>query len=256
MTKPRFNGSVYGLYDPISEELRYVGQTTRTLRRRLAQHCGTQARLLQIPVGRWVAKLHESGLRPEIRALHLDLDTKAALDACEIEEIAKQRQLLGTKLLNVGAGGEGGSGPRSLDSRRRMSEKMMGHSVSEETRRLCSINAAARRPEVKAKISASRKGRPIPHDVRAKISASLVGRKFSDKTRTKMGTASVARWNDPALRERMLCAGPKHHNFRQDIDTDKIGRLKAKGETPKQIAEKIGVSPAFVRRRLRSLTTV
>jgi hypothetical protein len=61
--------TVYGLADPRSGHLRYIGQTARPLRERLNGHL-SESSLNYCPAkGRWVRELFAAGLRPEIFAI-------------------------------------------------------------------------------------------------------------------------------------------------------------------------------------------
>lgn len=85
------SGVVYGLWDPHSYELRYVGVTTRPPMSRLAEH----RRALHSPVGRWIAVL---GQDPLMGALTYGYGED--LFIAERDEIFKQTWA-GHDLLNV-----------------------------------------------------------------------------------------------------------------------------------------------------------
>jgi hypothetical protein len=75
---------------------------------------------------------------------------------------------MGVGLVNMTDGGEGLSNP------------------SQETRLKMSQNNAMKRPEVAAKISAARKGKPLSDEHCLKLSKVQSGRKLSEATRQKM----------------------------------------------------------------------
>jgi hypothetical protein len=195
-------GRIYGLCHPITGELRYVGQTILELSRRLKQHCKISKRknCRIFPVARWKRKLARVGLRPVICELGVAY-SKKQLNEMEVKEIA-DRRATGERLLNVAPGGEGGdTGPRSLASRRRMSKKMMGHKHSPAALRKMSLHAAARRPEVKAKISAARKGTHLSKETKAHLSEVLSGRRKTALTRRRMCVAWRRRKNSAGYLE-------------------------------------------------------
>lgn len=59
-------GVVYGLVDPQTKEIRYVGQTTKTLEERLNQHLKPFNLQENCPKNIWLKKLLKKGLKPEI----------------------------------------------------------------------------------------------------------------------------------------------------------------------------------------------
>lgn len=92
--------SIYGLVDPRTEQIRYVGKTVEKLRRRLKSHI--VARNLKYPVNRWVKKLFDAGLRPDI----FEIET---VDACwqDAEQFwISYFRCVGADLLNLAPGGD------------------------------------------------------------------------------------------------------------------------------------------------------
>lgn len=63
--------TIYGLFDPVTAGLRYIGKTKHSVQSRMAQHRleATKKRLRHIPKNRWFAKLRRGGAEPVIRAL-------------------------------------------------------------------------------------------------------------------------------------------------------------------------------------------
>ena len=132
-------GVVYGLRDPLTGKLRYVGQTVLPLHRRLAAHC-TPSSLSQVDHrANWIKSLVNQGLRPEIEGL-ASARSKEDLDELEIQVIAQARAL-GEKLTNL----EPGGGTLSPEHYQRLGSQKRN---------------VPRTPEVKAKISAAKKGKP------------------------------------------------------------------------------------------------
>lgn len=105
-------GIIYGLYDA-QGVLRYIGQTSQPLERRLAQH-RSDSKTSSTRVANWIAK---HGI-PKAEVLEQSDDVNTA----ERNWIVSLRKA-GFDLLNHTEGGEGRVGtPHSPESRRRMSE--------------------------------------------------------------------------------------------------------------------------------------
>lgn len=88
-------------------------------------------------------------------------------------------------------------GPRSEDTRRKISESLQGHPVSEDARR--KISEVARNPseETRRRMSEAHLGKKHTEDTRRKMSESHRGHTVSAEARRKIGAASRVRvpWN-------------------------------------------------------------
>ncbi len=111
MTSER-EGVIYGLTDPRTDQVRYVGQTVRPVGVRLGAHI-TAARYKKGEGwqdnsyrGRWIRALEKEGVRPDIVVLAVVSGGQTALDAAEVKYISYLRSL-GLPLTNVTAGGGG-----------------------------------------------------------------------------------------------------------------------------------------------------
>lgn len=93
---------IYALCDPESGERRYVGKTTARPGRRLIEH-GNAAKRSPRPVGRWIRKLWDRGLRPRIEIL----ECMSSDDDWAAREMAWIRTLPKARRLNLTDGGEG-----------------------------------------------------------------------------------------------------------------------------------------------------
>lgn len=93
---------IYGLQDPRTGGVCYIGKTT-SVNRRLKQHLACEgANAARVA---WIAELEAQGLAPEVLILEeCDMET---WQAAEIAWIAKGRAL-GWPLLNITDGGEAG----------------------------------------------------------------------------------------------------------------------------------------------------
>lgn len=154
---------IYGLLDPRTKELRYIGKTTTTLRDRLNKHM-TEARSKSKNYHKlfWIRALIEEQLRPEIIEIEEVLDI-GVLDDRERYWIAYYRSM-GANLVNLTEGGDGAK------------------EVTKETR--AKLSAASKgkpkTPEHRAKIGAARRGikrPPLSEEWRTNISNGLKGEK-------------------------------------------------------------------------------
>lgn len=100
---------VYGLIDPRTNEIRYIGES-KDIETRYANHLSGYRRSAPITsVGRflvrWLRELNSGGLRPELKVL-FDLPDSTKKDRLEMEEraIDMYRELLGQADLNLKGG--------------------------------------------------------------------------------------------------------------------------------------------------------
>ncbi len=150
-------GKVYGLLDPDSHKVRYIGQTVRDLRVRLAGHiCSVVS---DRPVVLWVKGLVSVGKRPDIVLLG-EADTHVALDTLEQRMIAEYRAA-GNNLLNKSSGGGGRSGmPLSKEHRAKLHNAEVWAKAAETKRGKPSPKRGSTLSlATKAKISANRTGK-------------------------------------------------------------------------------------------------
>jgi len=99
----RQRGFVYALADPVSHEIRYIGQTLRTPEMRLVDHvqeCLSQKRLNDKDV--WIYRLNRRRLVPVLHIL--EVVESGDRDQAEREWIAAYRKA-GAQLFNVSSGG-------------------------------------------------------------------------------------------------------------------------------------------------------
>jgi len=92
---------LYGLYCPITNELRYVGVTTGTLNDRLSGHLRNPT---NGKIAYWFKTLNKSDLKPIIKLIK-EYDNYVDLLNSEINEIKKNREL-GVNLMNIADGGD------------------------------------------------------------------------------------------------------------------------------------------------------
>lgn len=113
---------------------------------------------------------------------------------CESDAFALERYLiagyraLGVRLVNLTVGGEGAAG-RVVSTLSRAKASVTHMSLNADPEKYAKRVAALQAPEVRAKMSASRKGKTV-----------------SPETRARMAEASRARWADPESRAKMVAA--------------------------------------------------
>jgi hypothetical protein len=141
------NCIIYGLIDPVTKQLRYIGQSFNGLQRAKC-HMSDYAHGTNHHKRNWINKLKSLNLVYEIEILET-VKTREELDEAEIFYIAYFKSI-GCDLLNATAGGSGLWRPNL---------------------------------EVKQKMSAWQKGIPKSEEVKKKIAATLTGRVSTNKGR-------------------------------------------------------------------------
>jgi len=149
---------VYGLADPRTGEVRYVGQTINGITRAKAHKYACQlTHDGNTHKANWVRSLLSAGLLFEVTILERVPDVKN-LDAVECFWIA-QGKGLGWPLTNFSKGGGGNSrGPLSEESKEKIRQAKLGTKHSAETRaRMSSVRRGRKlSPEHCARISEGR----------------------------------------------------------------------------------------------------
>lgn len=161
--------TIYGLRAAGDPAIRYVGQTARSLDKRLASHfkdCAKHDARLQ----RWLRSVVAGGGVVEIFLL----EENAALHEAEKKWIAFHRAN-GADLVNVTDGGEGNHGYKWTP------EQIVAISAIRKGRVIT--------PEWRANMSAAFKGKPKAPGFGAKVSAGKKGKPFSVEHRANIGKA-------------------------------------------------------------------
>jgi SAM-dependent methyltransferase len=129
------NNVIYGLIDPNTKELRYVGYTNN-LKRRFAHHIIPSSLNKKNHKNDWIKSLLKHNYKPEIIILETYDDFKD-LPQAEIDMIAYCKYI-GCNLTNGTSGGDGGSTRSGMKAseffKKRMSEVHKGKILSNETR--------------------------------------------------------------------------------------------------------------------------
>lgn len=203
---------IYGLYDPRTGELRYVGQTRKGLRERLGAHV-KEAKKDRTHKAAWIRSVLADGHAPEIHLLQ-EFSTQLEADQAEVYWISFFG--LAGRLTNLAAGGVfGGSGPKSLATREKISKANIGRKHSAEA--IAKITAAVRArrytPEQRKRMGASKVGKtrgPPSAEWRAKISASLKGRPHAPMSAEIRAKVSASKRAANQLRRLTQLAGNKN----------------------------------------------
>lgn len=155
------NSFVYGLVDPQSLEVRYLGKTTAGLKRPLSHGRPSSIRL-DFPVHRWISSLRRRC--SDFAVVILEHGAPLELDDLERFWISQGRGL-GWRLLNVTSGGEGtpGRSPSPIH-RERVADALRGHTVSPESRRKMAAAKMGNR---------NRQGKTFTDEARRRISETL-----------------------------------------------------------------------------------
>src|ERR1035437_1256438 len=188
-------GRIYKLFDTSKpDEVRYIGKTTATLKRRLAGHISdAKNNAYGGHHTYWIRKVLSEGNDIGINIVEtVELETPRDLNAYECFYIKMFREL-GCRLTNSTEGGEGTYGyVQSEEHRRKNSEANKGHIVTAETRALISEARMGHEvsKESRDKTSASLSGenhpmwgKECPEETKAKISKANTGRKMTDEQR-------------------------------------------------------------------------
>lgn len=186
---------IYGLVDPRSSEVRYVGYTSGTPEGRLRDHLNCARRGLRAPRCCWIRSLLAEELRPEIVVLERN---PLAWEGAESSWIVTLRNL-GCRLMNATPGGEVGSLGGGWRLTEETKAKMRKPKSAETRKRMSEARRANPRPpmsaETRAKISAARLGKPLSEAHRKALSVAtrgkkngMYGRTHSEEARAKMGS--------------------------------------------------------------------
>lgn len=205
------NALIYGLVDPRTMDVRYVGKAVRGLGRARQHRCPTSLKAASAK-NAWLTELFSASLDYEIVVLEQITEpakqsefpywkvaefNTTALGTAERWWIALGRSF-GWSLTNATDGGDGRMGVvQSATEREKHSVALRGRKHTPEHR---AKNAAARRGRRRPDVSAALKGRKRPLE----ISAMLKARKASPETRAKMAAKARGRVRTIESREKQM----------------------------------------------------
>ncbi len=177
---------IYGLLDPRTGELGYVGKTVKSLSWRLKSHLTPTALKQKTHKACWLRCLVGLGLTPEIFLIEQVADED--VDEAEVFWIAYFRSI-GAELCNHTPGGDGNRKGTKFSLAARQSQSA-GQLRRYERERAAGIK------------------RKMPRDIVDRIAAKRRGTKVSNETRAKLSAERIRRYSRPEARqaqsERML----------------------------------------------------
>ncbi len=193
---------IYGLFDPRTHELRYIGKTKKKLSERLKEHIRSAKRYQHSPRGRWIKGLLDEGITPLIEALEEVLDDE--WEEAEKRHIAEAREK-GVILTNLAEGGQGHHDyVFTEEHRRKIGEAHKGNKHGLGYRHT---------EEHKEKVSKRMEGEGNPNygktfskEYKENLSKAQKGRKHSEKTKQKMREARKKFYEDAANRQKAVDA--------------------------------------------------
>jgi group I intron endonuclease len=135
---------IYFLKHPITKEIRYIGQTSKSLKERLNGHLNYDNKVSR--KANWIKSLKKIGLIPEIEFI-CSYETNQECDEEEIKLIKEYKEN-GYRLTNDAPGGRSNAGcKRSEETKKKLSLRMKGRAAwnkgkkfSEETRKKISLS--------------------------------------------------------------------------------------------------------------------
>lgn len=201
---------IYTLNDPDTKEVRYVGKTSQSLKRRLAQHIRETYKVRNYKTN-WIKQILFKGKLPEIKLLD---ETNNNWQELEIYWIA-QMKYWGFKLTNMTDGGDGNN--NQVFSKETLLKKSLA------------LKGRKRPKEVREKISKSHKGKKLSEKTKQKLRLANLGKTYSEESkRKKYKGVLLVDINGLVLEEfESLKAAAEKHNCRKgSISNVCYGRTK------------------------------
>jgi len=235
------DGLIYGLIDPRTLLIRYVGKSLTGLRRP-QQHRHCNPRTSGPHCINWIKQLLAEGFCYEIAIL--DHGRKEILSVLERYWIAFGRAC-GWPLTNLTAGGDGFSGVVTAAHRAKLSAALTGHLVSAATRakQAAKTRAQMQRPEARAALS----NRTFTLEWRAKISAARKVVMQDPAEREKIAASQRGRTFTEDHRAHVCAAARKRKATKLTLVSARDAFLAVRqGEAVRVVAARYGVSPRCI----------
>jgi len=167
---------IYGLIDPITQELRYVGKSKNS-EKRLIKHI-SERNLRDTYKDKWLRKLYNKKLKPEI--LIIDCVEEKEWQFWEIHYISYFKSI-GCRLTN---GTKGGDQPPSTKGRKHSEESKIKMSLTKKGKKIPWLNKGFRSEKHKNNLSMSLKGRKS--EKKGKKYEEIYGLEKADKLKNKL----------------------------------------------------------------------
>lgn len=193
--------TIYTLSSSRDGEIRYIGQTTQLLKRRLCQHLN-YAKRKTTAVHKWISREQSEGFVILISALL----ENARFNLDEVELIARLKSQ-GVRLLNHTDGGEGtrgwhgnkGNKRPDLAERNRRNVGKPGRPMSAYNKeKLRAVLIGSKRPDLSMRNSLTKVwlGRKHSAETKAKMRLHGLGKPKSPEAKLKMSEARIKWWRD------------------------------------------------------------
>ena len=190
---------IYGLFDPRTDELRYVGKTEVDFRVRLTKHLNeAKSNRSQDHKNRWIRKLLSLGLSPQIEVFE-----SAPSDINEAERWhISYWKFLGCRLTNCGQGGDGQK--HTEESKLKIGRANSNLTPEQESliEALYEQGLSCGKIGIQLEVSGSVIHRALKRLGITRRSTSEPGRKFSEAAKARMSAAQ--RVAQPLRRKRHL----------------------------------------------------
>lgn len=204
-------GVIYLVTNTVTGKV-YIGQTTRSIEQRWGQHC------YYADSRRLGPSIRKHGKDAFVVEKIAEARSKQELDDLEIFHIQRLDSTNRNVGYNLALGG--GSGKHSEDTKKMMSEKTMGHHVSDETRKKISASQIGRRPteQTREKLSAAKLGVKHTPERVAKVVSALTGKTATAAAKKSLSAARTKLWQDPKARENMRQASIAARSSTEYVD--------------------------------------
>lgn len=198
-------GKIYILVDPLTNQVRYVGQTISKFKERLRQHIYRSVKRNKSHKDSWILSLHNKGLKPLIE--EVDCVNYNELDFWEKYYISLYKSW-GFSILNLDDGGQKGQ-RMTQESKDKISLSLTGKKQSEETKLKRSLSnkiawsdeilRQKQREKIQGKTNLERFGEIKAREISDKISLSKKTYIPSDETLSKISNTLKEKYKNETI---------------------------------------------------------